>query len=646
MTITAQDTSTSVLGSLTADEITSARTVLADAGLVATTTRFVYVGVDEPDKADVLAHLTEGAPSPDRRARVMLLDLATGAATDNIVSLTDTSLIASTTGDPAVGQLPVLDEEFGIVADFLAHDPQWAEALRKRGVDPASTVAVPLSAGTYDNPNERGRRIIRSFAFVQDHENDLPWAHPVDGLCAHVDTINRELIDIVDYRVFEVPGESANFDTPEVAGPPLQGLKPIEISQPEGPSFTVNGEHVEWTNWNLDISFDAREGLILRRLTYQGRDVLYRASINEMVVPYGDPSPNRYWQNYFDTGEYLYGRYANSLTRGCDCLGDIYYFDAVLADEQGSPRAIANAVCMHEEDYGTLWKHTDVFTGMSQARRQRRLVISFFTTVGNYDYGFYWYLYLDGTIELEAKLTGMAFTAAYPPEGSDYQSLVAPGLGLPYHQHLFCARLDVMIDGLANAVEELDAVRVPMGENNFWGNAFTVQTVRIADESGGVRRANAETGRTWHIINTEKTGRMGHHPSYALHAQQTPTLLADPASSIAKRAAFTTNQLWVSRYDVAERYAAGDFVNQSSGESGLPAYLSANRSLDGEDIVVWHTFGITHFPRTEDWPIMPTDYAGFTLKPYNFIDQCPVMNIPPNQAAHCCRDDGNGWGAD
>ena len=163
---------------------------------------------------------------------------------------------------------------------------------------------------------------------------------------------------------------------------------------------------------------------MLRRIRFtdadQGgaeRDVIYRASIAEMVVPYGDPSPSRFWQNYFDTGEYVYGRYANSLTLGCDCLGEIRYFDATLADEFGNPRVIPNAICMHEEDYGTLWKHTDIYTGSSEVRRQRRLVISFFTTVGNYDYGFYWYLYLDGTIECEAKLTGRAVHLGVRPRG-------------------------------------------------------------------------------------------------------------------------------------------------------------------------------------------------------------------------------------
>ena len=163
-----------------------------------------------------------------------------------------------------------------------------------------------------------------------------------------------------------------------------------------------------------------------------------------MVVPYADPAPVRFWQNYFDCGEYMFARYADSLRLGCDCLGDIHYTDAVVADDDGRPRTITNAICMHEEDYGVLWKHTDLFfTQASEVRRQRRLVISFFVPIGNYDYGFYWYLYLDGTIQLEVKATGLVFASATPGQ---YASEVAPGLGAPYHQHLFCARLDMDVE--------------------------------------------------------------------------------------------------------------------------------------------------------------------------------------------------------
>jgi primary-amine oxidase len=296
-----------------------------------------------------------------------------------------------------------------------------------------------------------------------------------------------------------------------------------------------------------------------------------------MVVPYADPSPVRSWQNYFDTGEYLVGRFANSLELGCDCVGEIRYLDAVIADELGNPKTLPNAVCLHEEDYGILWKHTDLWAGSSETRRQRRLVISFFTTIGNYDYGFYWYLYLDGTIECEAKATGVVFTSAYPEEGYPYAAEMAPGLGGPFHQHLFSARLDRMVDGPANTVVELEARRVPMGEGNPRGNAFARTKTALTRESQAQRSADNAVGRYWHITNPGSLNRLGNPVAYALLPEGHPALLADPGSSIYQRATFATKHLWVTRFDPDQRYPAGDFVNQHAGGAGLPSYVAADR---------------------------------------------------------------------
>jgi len=420
-------------------------------------------------------------------------------------------------------------------------------------------------------------------------------------------------------------------------GPQRTTLKPIEITQPEGVSFTLEGNRLQWEGWDLRIGFNEREGLTLHQIGIHGRPVVYRASIAEMVVPYADPSPVRYWQNYFDQGEYLFGRYTNSLELGCDCLGEIKYFDATIADEHGEPKVLKNAICLHEEDFGVLWKHTDMFNGMAETRRSRRLVISFFLTIGNYDYGFYWYLYLDGTIQLEAKATGIVFTSAYRgPDG--FATEMAPGLGAPFHQHLFSARLDMAVDGNVNVVEEVDAVPVPMGPDNPWGNAFRAQKTKLTRESEAKRVADNLKARVWHITNPTKQNRLGQDVGYALYPEGQPVLLADPSSSIAGRAAFATKHLWVTKYDPAERYSAGQFVNQHPGGSGLPAFTAGDRNIDGEDIVVWHTFGLTHFPRPEDWPVMPVDYAGFKLKPQGFFDRNPALNVPAAPRAHCCED--------
>ncbi len=635
------------LSSLTGEEITEIRRTLADAGLVRDTTRFVYVGLDEPAKTELRAH--EAGEPIARRARVMLHDVAETAPKDVRVDVGASAVLEIRDLDVAAdGQLPVLDEEFELVEQVLAGDERWLKALEVRGLDVAKVRVAPLSAGVFEYEDEVGKRILRGLAFHQDHAADHAWAHPVDGLVGYVDVMSRTVTQVIDTGPVPIPEVSGNFDDPAVRGEYRTSQKPLLITQPEGPSFTLDGDLLRWENFSVRVGFDAREGLVLHQISFRDRDqggrerpIVHRASISEMVVPYADPSPIRSWQNYFDIGEYLVGRYANALELGCDCLGEITYLDAVISDEFGNPRTLTNAVCVHEEDYGILYKHTDLWAGSSVVRRQRRLVVSFFTTVGNYDYGFYWYLYLDGTIEFEAKATGIVFTSAHPGGDHPHASEIAPGLGAPYHQHLFSARLDMAVDGDANRVEEVDFRRVPFSDENPRGNAFTTSTTPLRTESEGHRLADASIGRTWHIVNTEKRNALGRPIAYALHPEGQPPLLAADDSSIQRRAAFATEHLWVTRYDPAERYAAGDFVNQHHGGAGLPSYIAADRDIDGQDIVVWHTFGLTHVPRPEDWPIMPVDYTGFKLKPVGFFDRNPTLDVPPSRAGHCAAEEGH-----
>jgi len=638
---TATTTVSHPLDRLTADEIDAVRAAVDSAGLLRATTRFAYVGLEEPHKNVVLS-FRAGDEVP-RQVRCFLLEADSGKGHDVTVDVPSGQLVRHDVLDAGThGQLPIIDEEFEIIEGILLADQRWLDAMDERGLDPAKVRAVPLSAGVFGDDAEVGVRLVRVLAFYQADPQDLPWAHPVDGVVAYVDLVAKVVTQVIDHKNLPVPAERGEWDAAPHQVEPRTTLKPIEITQPEGPSFSVEGDVVTWEKWKFRIGFDGREGLTLHQLSFQDgereRPVVYRASISEMVVPYADPSPVRYWQNYFDAGEYMYARYTNSLKLGCDCLGEIRYFDATLADERGRPRTIENAICMHEEDYGVLWKHTDMFNGMTETRRQRRLVVSFFLTIGNYDYGFYWHLYLDGTIQLECKATGIVFTSAFTDEHGEFTAEIAPGLGAPFHQHLFSARLDMMVDGVDNAVEEIDAVRVPVSESNPFGNAFGRSVTRLHSELEARRLNDGSVGRVWHVVNPAVKNRLGQNVGYALHPENLPVMLADDSSSIHQRATFATKNLWVTRYDPAERYAAGDFVNQHPGGAGLPAYAAADRDIDGQDIVLWHTFGLTHFPRPEDWPVMPVDYAGFTLKPHGFFDRNPTLDVPASTSGghgHC-----------
>ena len=629
-----------VAGSLPAHPLTPAsgqeylagRRILAGAGLAGDTTRFAYFGLEEPPKDEVLAAAGDGAC--DRRLRAFLIDVASGESADVVVSLTGECVVSHRVLDPLTdGRVQILSEDFALADRVVREDPAWRTAMARRGLTDLSRIRLcPLTAGSFGTADERARRMVRVLAFVQNGEHDLAWAHPVDGVAAYVDLIEGRVFKVVDEFQPPVPQESGDYDDPAVRGPLRTTLRPVEITQPDGPSFTLDGYSLSWQNWSMRLGFDVREGLTLHQISVEDggrqRPVIYRASIPEMVVPYGDPV-FRYWQAYFDAGEYHVGKWANSLERGCDCLGEIAYLDATVTDDLGGPKVIGNAICIHEEDFGILWKHTDMFSHSAGSRRQRRLVVSYFATVGNYDYGFYWYFYLDGTIEFEVKMTGVLFTAAYPAEGNPYATEVAPGLGAPVHQHLFGARLDMTVNGLANAVEEVNIGGCPAGPDNPHGNAMVQRVTRLRRESEAGRRTAPKAGRIWRVVSTEQVNRFGQPTGYTLYPEAAPTLLATPGSPLYERARFAANHLWVTRYDPAQRYPAGDFVNQHPGGAGMPAFIAADRDIDGTDIVVWHTFGPTHFPRPEDWPVMPVARCGFALKPTGFFGRNPTLDVPP-----------------
>ncbi|MGX1589548.1 primary-amine oxidase [Glutamicibacter sp. NPDC055491] len=612
-------------------EIATAKELLVSHQLFTENTRIAYMGLEDP-RAD----------RPGRFVRVMLMDKLANSPKDVVLDLVGQAVHSRIDLDPAkVGQMPVLLEEFEMVEAILVADPQWAAALAKRNLTPEQVRVAPLSAGVYEDeyPQEAGRRILRGLAFRQDFAEDSAWAHPVDGLVVYIDTIAGKIDQLLDLEVIPVPETHGNYTDPELTGPVRTTQKPIEITQPEGASFTVSaGNHVEWEKWSLDIGFDMREGLVLYNIAFNDRGterrILDRASIAEMVVPYGDPSPVRSWQNYFDTGEYLIGRLANSLELGCDCLGEIHYISPVVTDADGNAQKITNGICMHEEDASILSKHADDWSGVKYTRRNRRLVISFFTTVGNYDYGFYWYLYLDGTIEFEAKATGIVFTSAMLDER--YCSEMAPGLGAPFHQHIFGARLDFALDGGPSRVIEEEAVRLPISKENPRGNAFTRSHTVLATEKQAVRDSNPTAGRTWVVTNPDSKNYLGKPVGYKLMSQGLPTLLAAEGSSIHRRAEFASKALWVTKREDGHRYPTGDFVNQNPGVDGIGSWIEDDKNIDGEQISLWHTFALTHFPRTEDWPMMPVDTVGFTIRPEGFFDRSPVLDVPAPVQHGCC----------
>jgi primary-amine oxidase len=615
---------------LSGEEIAAAVSIIRNERQLGEKVRFASIVLNEPAK-EVVLNFKPG-DQVTREAFVILLDNADGATYEAVVSLTEKK-VTSWRHVPGVQPSIMLDEFFEC-EQLLKNDPQFQEALRKRGITNMDLLMVdPWSAGNYGEPEEQTRRLSRALSWVRSDPNDNGYAHPIEGVLALVDLNKMEVVKIEDNGVVPLPPHHGNY-TPGAYEPVRTDLKPIEITQSEGPSFTVNGHEVSWQKWHFRLGFTPREGLVLYTISYedQGRQrpIIYRASLAEMVVPYGDPSPNHRRQNAFDVGEYGVGTLANSLELGCDCLGSIQYFDAFMSDSRGNVVKIANAVCMHEEDYGILWKHVDWRTNQTEVRRSRRLVVSFIATVGNYEYGYFWYFYQDGTIQVEVKMTGIMNTGAVPPGVTPkYGRLVAPQLNAPIHQHFLNFRMDMMVDGLNNTVHEVHTEAEPMGAENPLGNAYYSTSTPLRTESEAQQVIDPLSARTWKVVNPSVLNSLGEPVSYKLVPGENILPFAHPESSVMKRAGFLRKHLWVTPYAREERYPAGDYPNQHPGGAGLPAWTKANRSIENTNVVLWYTVGVHHVPRPEDWPVMPATYFGFALRPDGFFDHSPALDVPP-----------------
>jgi len=639
------------LDPLTAGEVEATTRILRASGRITPRVRLMAYSLLEPDK-DVVLTYQPGQPVP-REVFVIMRDHERRLTIEAVVSLAQGTIRAFRERQdvqPALTYPEVFAAQQAVLGDAV-----FQEAMHRRGItDLSSVVIYPWTAG-YRGPEDAASqgRFIRMEVTLSAGPEDNYYAHPVEGVIATIELDTMSVL-IEDHGVIPVPTSSGNYtqdgiraanNLPSFPDGVRSDVKPIAITQPEGTSFQVDGQQVRWQKWRFHVGFTPREGLVLHLVDYfdkgRYRPLLYRAALSEMYVPYADPTPSHNFKNVFDAGEVGIGVLANSLELGCDCLGEIYYFDATVNDAEGQPIVLTNAMCLHEEDASILWKHLEYQEDGStraEVRRSRRLVISSISTVGNYEYGFYWYLYQDGTIQYEIKLTGIIAPAAIPPGAQPVAgTLVAPGLYGPHHQHYFNVRLDMMVDGLQNSLVEVNCEALPWGPDNPLGNAWVARETRLSTVGQAQRSIEPRTARYWKIVNPTARNALGQPVAYKLVPAGNAFPFFHEGSPQWLRGGFARWHLWATPYDPHERYAAGDYPNQQpGGGDGLPVYVERKKdqTLVETDLVVWYTLGSNHVVRPEDWPVMPVETVGFRLQPAGFFDGNPALDVPPSEHNH------------
>jgi primary-amine oxidase len=599
------------LDPLTVEEMQAAVASLRAAGKVGPQTRFGTMALVEPAKEDVHQQVAAGVFR--RVARIVLYDWHTDTPAEATVDLTSGALISW--HELAARSAPFASLLEARLSEALRGDPRWLEALRRRGVtDPSLAHPEPhLNEGDTLSLTAAGRMVsLDGFS--------LPQAPPyqyIQDLDVEVNLTAATVTRFVD----SASARRLQASTYHAA------VRRRSLPRTPARTITIRAGEVRWHAWRLRLGVDPRRGLELFDVAWDDgvrRPVLYRASISEVMATYGDPVFDSYYP--FDEGAYGLGNYgASPMLVPEDAPPDARFVDAVLHDDRGTPRRVPRAVAIYERGGDVLWRHAGT------ACLGAHLVIAGHATIGPYDYVFSWVFSRDGAIAVEVVLTGVMNTMLQPSTSD----ALGPGLSTaravedqqraPLHQHFFSYRLDFDIASDArDQVIEVDA-EPALAESvaNPKGEWFVTREHRLLSELQARRQTSPATSRFWRVVPAADTNEPDGH-GYALVPGDNTVPLQTASARPRRKAGFLSSQLWVTPYAPGEMNAAGDYPYLNGDDEGLPQWTQADRSVTNADVVLWYTLGITHIPRPEDYPIMPSRRASFRLVPSGFFERNPA----------------------
>lgn len=621
---------------------------------------FNTVSLKEPIKKAYYQWKDHNGPLPPRLAYYVIVEQGVNGVHEGVVDIPSLTVVES---KQTAGVQPILSpDDLQATEDIIRSDPNVIKQCEISGVPKEEMANVYCDAWTigYDERWGASRRLQQALMYWRSDEDDSHYSHPLD-FCPIVDMNEKKVvfIDIPNRRrkvskhkhsSFHPKHVAEKFGTKENPSGFRQDAKPYNVTQPEGVSFKMDGHVMEWSNFKFHIGFNYREGIVLSDITFNDhgnvRPLFHRISLSEMIVPYGSPDFPHQRKHALDIGEYGAGNCTNPLSLGCDCKGVIHYMDAHFPNKAGDAVTVKNAVCIHEEDDGLLFKHSDFRDDFQTTvvTRGTKLIVSQIFTAANYEYCLYWTFRQDGTIKLEVRLTGIlnTYVCAEDEDVGPWGTVVYPQVNAHNHQHLFSLRLHPRIDGDNNSAATADGMPGPGATGstqNMYGNSFMSKKTTFKTVADSL--TDATTTRSWDMFNPSKINAYSGKPSsYKLVSTFVPPLMAKEGSLVRKRAPWAAHAVEVVPYKddnlgYGRLYPSGDHVAQWSGDGarGMREWIGdGSDAVENTDIVLFHTFGITHFPAPEDFPVMPTEIFDLMLRPRHFFTENPVLDVKPSYA--------------
>ncbi len=540
-------------------------------------------------------------------------------------------------------QPPFLTEEFYLLVDEVKKHPDFIAAMKKRGIDNFALIDCYIDVPAYFGTEEQGDRRIGHCFCEEGNGVRNTWSRQIEGLTTIVDLQKGEVIRVVDEGVIPMATVSGDYDAGSIEKVRPRA-NPIHTTQPLGPSFVTQDHVISWENWTFHVKPDHRVGMVLSTVTYKDqakeRPILYQGYLSEIFVPYMDPSFAWYHRTFLDGGEFSHGGLTKPLLPGLDAPMNAMYMDGLVCNDYGRPVHRANMIAIFERQTGDpAWRHYSPSIG-SESRIKRELVVRSAAVIGNYDYLFDWIFQQDGSVTVKVGATGIVEAKVSAQDdalstnkntrlpGDAYGRFVDSNVVAVNHSHYFSFRLDLDVDGTNNHFQ-MDRLRQkmlpePQPRRSIW----VVEPLIAKEESQAKLNINLEKPALWRVLSTTQKNHVGYPTSYHVAPGKTASSLLSMDDYPRRRAGFINHHLWVTPYHAKELFAAGDFPTLSKPGMGLPTWTKKNRSLEGGDVVLWYTMGMHHVVRAEDWPVMPVMWHSFQLRPFDFFDRNPALDLP------------------
>ncbi|WCJ23747.1 Copper amine oxidase family protein [Euphorbia peplus] len=608
---------------------------------------FNYVELEEPPKSTILSWLKN--PSRTIQHRQSFIIARINKTTHEITVDLRRQRIISDRVYYRYGYPIVTHEEEKSANELPFQYAPFLESIMRRGLDVEDVACSSATIGWFGE-RERKKRIIKVLCYYAEDSINF-YVRPIEGISLTVDLDEMKIVGFRDRRVVSVPKADRTDYRESKQEPPfpprLEGL----MVQRHKLNFEINGNTIRWLNWDFHLSLDARAGPVISLAsTYdidkqKWRQVLYKGFLSDAFVSYMDPSEDWYYRILFDTGEYGYGMSAVALEPNRDCPENAAFLDAYLADVNGVPVFMPNTFCIFEKNVGDiLWRHTE--TAFPEVTREVRpeitLVVRMISTVGNYDFINDWEFKQTGSILIKVGLTGILevkgtnYTHKNQIKEETYGTLIAENTIGTNHDHFFTYRLDLDVDGKANSFVKSKLQTATVNPYNTPRKSYWRVVSETANTEADARIKLRSHEADLVMINPNKKTNMGNFIGYRL----IPGLISNPLLTyddhLQIRTAFTNYNVWITPYNKSEKWAGGLYVDQSRGDDTLAVWSSRNRRIENRDTVMWYTMGLHHTPSQEDFPVMPTNWIGFELRPTNFFDRNPVLEVrPPRKSINC-----------